>query len=348
MTTEAGTTLAERFRGHFDGERHLYWHLTRAMADDLEEGGPTARIVAGHLDAPPGAVVQLRLLAALFRVVLRGEAPGLEQWYPCLGGRADPATAWPVVREVLAAQEGRLRGELDVAPQTNEPGRAVALLVGLREALTRHGASRVRLLEVGASAGVNLLPDHYRFVGHGWAAGPEDSPCVVVGAGAPGFEPVPFEVAERRGCDLHPVDASTPEGALRLRSFVWPFMLERHARLNGALEVLAAHPVRVEEEAAGVWLETVLAEPVEPGVLTVVWQSVTRQYWPDAERERVDAAVAAARRRLPLAYVTMEPPAAGGHRVTDHSAELPLIEVDGVAVGRCGFHGPPVTLLPER
>jgi hypothetical protein len=88
-------------------------------------------ICRGWEDAPAGAVIQLRLLARLFRIVLTGRAPELVPYYPCLGGTAPPAEAWPVVRPVLAGHVDELREALEVAPQTNEVGRSTALLVGL-------------------------------------------------------------------------------------------------------------------------------------------------------------------------------------------------------------------------
>jgi hypothetical protein len=66
-SSHATPTLADRFREHFTGERHLYWYLARALGDDIDAGGVTADIVAGWESAPAGAVVQLRLLAGLFR-----------------------------------------------------------------------------------------------------------------------------------------------------------------------------------------------------------------------------------------------------------------------------------------
>ena len=47
-------------------------------------------------------------------------------------------------------------------------------------------------------------------------------------------------------------------------------------------------------------------EPVDDDVLTVVWHSVTRMYWPVEETAAMDAAVEEARSRMPLAHVAME------------------------------------------
>lgn len=335
-----GETLADRFRAHFgDRHAHLYAVLLAEMADDWDVGGVTRELFEGWDDADARQFPQLRLLAGLFRIVLRGDAPQLEGFYPCLGGDLDPEEAWAAVRPVLAAHVDELRGSLAEAPQTNEPARSLGLLVGLTEAVRRSGLTRVRLLEPGASAGLGLLVDRYRFVGDGWTAGPADSPFVVEGCGAPGFEPATFEVVERRGCDVAPVDATTSEGAAYLTSFVWPWHLERHERLAGALAVAREAAPRLDRATASAWVAERLAEPVADDVLTVVWHSVTRLYWPADETAAMEAAIAAARARIPLAHVCLEHPLPDGPGVP---VGLPLVEVDGVAVAEADHHGPPV------
>jgi hypothetical protein len=330
-------------RSHFGDRRHLYGVLSRAMADDLEAGGPVAEICRGWEDAPAGAVVQLRLLAGLFRIVLTGRAPQLVGFYPCLGGTDSPEDAWPAVRRVLSEHADELHQALEVAPQTNEVGRSTALLIGLFDAVRRSGLTRVRLLEPGASAGLNLLVDKYKVVNAGWQFGPDDSPLVlrdfVIGA----VEPVSFDVVERRGCDLAPVDPTSEEGRLRLRSFVWPFDLERHARLSAALQIAVAERVAVDAASAGQWLEEQFATPPEPEVLTVVWQSITLQYWPPGETSRVTGAIEAAARVRPVAHVSMEYPGVAG----PPPAELVVTGPGGLAarrLGTVGDHGNPIRL----
>jgi hypothetical protein len=337
-----GDTLADRFRNHFGHTDHLYGALLAGMADDWEVGGVTREIFDGWEDAPARQFPQLRMLAGLFRIVLRGDAPQLEGFYPALGGDLDHHEAWPVVRPVLGAHAEELRASLRETPQTNEPARSAALLVGLTEAVRRSGLHRVRLLEPGASAGLGLLVDHYRFVGDGWSAGPEDSPLVVAGCGAQGLAPRAVEVVDRRGCDVAPVDAATDEGADYLTSFVWPWQLDRHARLAAALRVAREHPVTVDRAPASAWVAERLAEPVAPDVLTVVWHSVTRLYWPADETAAMTAAVEEARGRIPLAHVAMEHdwPAAS----TGDDPGMPLLTVDDDVIASCDHHGPPILL----
>jgi len=301
------SSLADRFRQHARScTSPLYVALMTGMADDWDEGGPVREVCAGWQDAPAGSVVQLRLLAGLHRLVLTGEAPELATFYPTVGGQGPPAAAWSVARAVVGANVETLRGGLSLAPQTNEVGRAAALAVGLLDAVWRSRCGEVRLLEVGASAGLNLLVDHYRIGGEGWSWGPVGSALQLDFAVAGSVAPQQVSIVSRRGCDLSPVDAATLAGRLLLSSYVWPDHIERFERLRAALRVASAHPVHVEVGSAGEWLERVLGEPAVPGVLTVVWHSISRMYWPAAEVARVDAALAEAGRRMPLARVQME------------------------------------------
>lgn len=348
-------TLPGRFRQHAAVcSAPLYATLMQAMADDWDDGGPVRAICAGWDDAPPGSVVQLRLLAALHRVVLRGDAPGLVPYYRNLGGTRAPDGVWPVARDVLAARVDELHGGLALPPQTNEVGRAAALAVGLADAVWRSGCRRVRLLEVGASAGLNLLVDRYAVqLDDGRRLGDPASALLLDGAHGP-VEPASLQVVERRGCDLSPVDAASSEGALLLSSFVWPDHAHRFERLQAALAIARTDPPAVDAASAGDWLEGTLERERADDVLTVVWQSITRLYWPAEELARVQAALAGAAGRLPhLAHVAMEygPDEPGAQLTVDvwrdgdpdglrtvvadvHDHGLPVTLHEGVHVGR--------------
>jgi hypothetical protein len=150
---DVGKTLADRFRAHAGDSRHLYGYAMRGMAEDWEAGGPTRIACQEYEDAPRGAMIQLRLLAGVFRLVLTGEAPELVRFYPCLGGAEPASRAWPVMREVIAAHIEEIHAALAVAPQTNEVGRSAALLAGLFDLVAASGIHRIRLLELGRARG---------------------------------------------------------------------------------------------------------------------------------------------------------------------------------------------------
>ena len=97
----------------------------------------------------------------------------------------------------------------------------------------------LRVLELGASAGLNLHFDRYRYEQDGKAYGPEDSPVRFTDhwlQGVPPFE-TPMEVAERGGCDFAPIDPTTDEGRLSLLSYMFPDQMPRYELLREALDV---------------------------------------------------------------------------------------------------------------
>jgi hypothetical protein len=348
-------TLAELFRRqgeHCLPSSPLYHALLLAAAGDIAAGGVTAEVMAGHegdaIDALPG----LRLMAAVHRLVLQRRAPELATYYPSVGGSGSAAHAWPAFRRLLAVQRAAVRGLLDRPVQTNDVGRCAALYGGLL-VLAHHTGLPIRLLEVGASAGLNLRVDRFGYQvadSTGSAVLGDSSSEVRLRAAWVGEPPVPLDtplhVASRRGCDPAPVDPATTEGRLTLTSYVWADARERLERLRGAIAVAGRVPAAVDRAHADEWLAGQLAEPV-PGVVTVVWHSVVWQYVGRAERERARAAVceAAARatRDAPLAHLALEPGRAAPHswpfelRLT----MWPGLET-GARIGRSPFHGVPV------
>lgn len=341
---DTGATLAERMRRHAGDSTHLYGHLMRAMADDWDAGGVVAQICSGHEDAPPGSVLQLRLLGGLFRIVLTGRAPELVPYYPCLGGGAPPSQTWPHVRPVLAAHVQELRRALLVAPQTNEPGRATALLVGLFDVVRATGLTQVRLLEPGASAGLNLLVDRFRFENADWSYGPRDSPLVLRDGVVGAVRPTDFTVVDRRGCDLAPVDPTSDTGQLLLRSFVWPFHVDRYQRLANAFEVVANRPTVVDTGSAGEWLEQQFGAQPRDDVLTVVWHSIAQLYWQADEVRWVRTAIAHAAASGPVARVTMEYPDGGELAEVAVSTSDHGVMTTPRTIATANAHGQPVTM----
>ncbi len=206
-----------------------------------------------------------------------------------------------------------LRQQLGQAPQTNEVGRAAALVGGLHHVVASRPGP-VRLVEIGASAGLNLLADRFRVVAaDGHAVGPPTSPVVLDGAWHGPLPPISArpDVVERFGCDTAPLDATTDEGRLRLTSYVWPDQRARLERLRGALALAVAQQVPVVVERSGA-VEFLRRLDLVPGTTTVLWHSVMWQYLPPAEQAsasvRIEELGAQADRTAGFAHLFLEPP----------------------------------------
>lgn len=194
--------------------------------------------------------------------------------------------------------------------QTNEVGRSAALLGGFL-LVARESGYPLRCLEVGAAGGLNLLWDFYRYECGRKGFGDPSSPVRIAGAWAAGHPPfeVAARVAERRGCDLEPIDPTSEQGRLTLLSYIWPDQQHRVRQLLGALEVARRHRPVVDRAPAERWLAQKLARPV-PGTATVVFQSILMHYLSRAAREQLAAVIEEAGSRActsaPLAWLRME------------------------------------------
>jgi len=344
-------SLPRRFRAQAEQCLRNGSPLTAALlegaAGDDEAGGPVHELLAPFAADPSGSVASLRFAGALHRLVLERQAPDLALHYPSVGGTAPVEEAWPVARRVVERCAEQLAAGLRRPVQTNEVGRSAALYGGLLHVTARTGLP-IRLLEVGASAGLNLLVDRFAYeVAEGVVLGEPSSP-VRLRAPWRGRFPAyaPLEVVSRAGCDPAPLDPGSEADRLTLTSYVWADQVDRFERLRNALQVAAARPVPVERLPASAFLARELAEPV-PGVATVVWHSVVRQYLSVDERVEMDRLLAEAGERAtpdaPVLRLSLEPERIAGStfRFLVELTEWPggRRELLAEALG----HGPPVT-----
>jgi len=291
----------------------MYAALLHRVAGAMANEGPVRRVLAPHLDAPGPAATGLRLLGAVHRLVLERRAGELVAYYPSIGGRFDIDLAWPAFLAVLDERSAEVAEQMRRPPQTNEVGRAAALTGGLLRLVGgygRIGPLPVRLHELGASAGLNLRADRFRYVGTGGAWGSPGSPVLLEPAWRGVATPVDarLDIAERVGCDPNPIDPTSTEGRLVLTSYVWPDQAERLQRLRGAFAAAAEVPVVMRAQHAA---ELVAGLELADDKLTVVWHSVMWQYLDAGEQAAVRADLdrlgAAATATAPFAHLLLEP-----------------------------------------
>lgn len=253
-------TTAEEYRRFASvearGRSPLYEQLALGVAGDRD----LIRLLS---DLPP-AKRQPNLFFAAARHV-RGTPAGYQQFRQFVLDNRDAVVATMLSRRT----------------QTNEPARCAALyplLAWLPQPLA--------LLEVGASAGLCLLPDRYGYDYDGSPAGAVDSPVklrVHVECEPRLAEPGAVTVAWRAGIDLNPLDVTDPDDVRWLQTLVWPEQHERLQRLNTAIALAQADPPRIARGDLNARLGEVAAQAPSYATL-VVFHTAVLDYVQDADR----------------------------------------------------------------
>lgn len=255
----------------------LYAWFAGEAAPTSPTWGRLCRFIAGRpdlaalLDQLPGRKRQPNLFLGAIRYLDGPTDPG-DDFVDWARGH------WSEITAVIAAR----------ATQTNEPGRC-AVLAPLLASL----GQPIALFEVGASAGLCLLPDRYAYRYDGGPTIGDGSPvleCATTGT-APAT-PADLRIVARAGLDLNPLDAGDADDARWLRALVWPGETVREERLSAALEVAAADPPTVLKGSALEDLDRLLARTPD-GATPVVMHSVVLAYLARDERDAFVEAVRA-------------------------------------------------------
>jgi hypothetical protein len=263
---EAALTTAEnylRFAEEAAGKSPAYERLAMGVAADP--------VVLSFLDDLPLAKRQPNLLFAAARFLL--------------GSPADAGS----LKSLVVSRGSELAGVMrERRTQTNEAARAALLLPALATL-----PEPLALLEVGASAGLLLLMDHYSYdyAGH-HIVGTDPEPlilsCAPIGA-VPLPERVP-EITWRAGIDANPLDAGNPADAEWLSCLLWPGEAGRPERLAAALAIARKTRPRIHK---GDLLEDlpVVAASAPSDATLVVYNSAALAYIGVEKREAFAAKV---------------------------------------------------------
>jgi hypothetical protein len=308
-----GLAFARQARMCDDFGAPFYGELCRRIVEDARHDGPVSELMLGLPLDPVAASLPLRLLAGVHALVLAGRAPELAAHYPPLRRSPSSTETWRQFAAIAVGNAEEVRTWFHSPPQTNEVGRSGALLPGFL--IAARAGLPLRLLEPGASAGLNLRWDRYRYETADWSWGNADAGVVL----RPRWRgPVPelhaVTLAERRGCDVAPLDPRDPATVLRLCAYVWPDRQDRMANLRASLALAARDGLAVERADAAAWLARALAAPM-PETATVVFHSSFWCHIPPATQARIADAMAAAgaraTARAPLHWLRWEdePPA---------------------------------------
>ena len=321
---------AIRFRRFAEGEvtgLPVYTRIVEAAAEDAE-----LMVMMQH--APLGQRRPNLLLAAVHDLLLGGAEHPLAAWYPTVSGRLPPGgDVFPVFRSFIDVHRDEILDALRTrSTQTNEPNRSALWSVAVRAAAADRPDVPLALVELGCSAGLNLLFDRY---GYDWGAtgSPDDRlRCVVRGDDSPLRRPLP-PIATRIGIDREPVALDDPRGLRWLKACLWPEQMDRHRRFDAAVVVARHHPPTI---IAGDLVDELpdVIDGLDPRLHVVVVNSWVLTYLPRDRRAAIDPILGVVGAERPVTWISAEGP--GVVDWVGRPADGELSTVVGMAMWRDG------------
>jgi hypothetical protein len=279
----------------------LYAGLSAGVLEDPE-------LLAIAATAPVGQPPPNLFFAAVHYLLLSGVSHPLARLYPSLnGGRDANEDAFPAFRDFCLRHRQPIEALLGTRTvQTNEVARSSALQPGFAVVARRAGRP-LALLEIGASAGLNLLGDRYcvaygdRLLGDPRSAVRIE--CRLRGDLRPPLETAP--IAWRLGIDRNPIDITDADQALWLRALVWPDQPWRAELLLAAIRVAQEEPPEVLRGDALDLLAEVIAQAPADAALCL-YSSFTLYQFGLAQKAALDRIVARAAGSRPIHRLELE------------------------------------------
>ena len=276
----------------FAGASPLYHRLATAAADDPE-------VVALLLPAAPRDRMPHLLFAAV-QYLLGREGTGM---LDAFGSEPyDTFRSWCLDHrsELESLSSTRVN-------QTNEVGRCAASLPTLA-AVAAWTDSPLAIVEVGTSAGLNLLLDRYRYVfGPDREMGPSESDVVLqprIEGAAPPLMAMP-EIVFRMGLDRQPEDVVDDDAMRWLRACIWPEQQWRAELFEKAVQAARRDPPTIVKGDVFETLGDVVRQAPLDATLCVLHTAFIN-YLPEPDRFGDLLTELAADR--PLWWVSGEPP----------------------------------------
>jgi hypothetical protein len=323
---------AERLSAHFTDAPSIFTTspLYRSLCPVVAHDPLSLHLLTKR---PVGQQPSYLFFGAVHYLLLRGSRHELRDFYPSVtaGTAGRPPDAGPALLDFVRTYRDELEELIRTRlVQTNVVRRACGLLIIL-SAVRRRCEQPIHLIEVGASAGVLLHFDRYRYQIGGHTFGRRESP-VIVETQWRGPQPPPDlddlpAISSRTGVDLHPVDVTDETDRRWLRALVWPENNHDAGLLTAALESVASDPPAI---IAGDAIDVCpgLARQLPAGEPRLVFHFATRMHVPAGRRAAFDAAIDSIAETGPLYHAWMEPSSAP-------HAGLPPADPEALAM-----HGP--------
>jgi len=264
--------------------------------------------------ARPGQPHPNLILAAVHFLMLRGANHPLRKFYATAGGTvsAEGEDPFPSFKDFVARHRAAIQPLIETrVTNTNEVGRSSLLHPGFRE-LARDANAPLHLIEVGPSAGLNLIWDRYgvRYAKDGGTAASinPDAPMVIAcelrGDKLPPTGPNPA-VTRRLGLELNPVNLANDDDRDWLRALIWPDQASRLERLDRAIALFREAKPEIRAGDALALLPNALAE-ARPGDAVCVYHTIATYQFSREMKEALENMLVVAGLRRPVSELSFE------------------------------------------
>lgn len=252
----------------------------------------------------PGQPAPNLLLAAVHFLLLRGAQHPLRKLYPTLGGAWSGEPLLPLFADFVERHRDAVRTLVESRiTNTNEVARSLILRAGFA-ALAARETRPLHLIEIGPSAGLNMIWDAYgmryrrdgKIVSEFSAEAPLQLDCELWGASDPTLSPLP-RIAARLGLELHPVDLARGDERDWLRALIWADQPQRLDRLDRAIALFRRQPQSIRRGDALTLLPDALAEAPEQDAICVYHSIMSYQFGVETNEAYAAILIAAGLRR---------------------------------------------------
>ncbi|MFE2943342.1 DUF2332 domain-containing protein [Streptomyces sp. NPDC059255] len=286
------------------GTSPLYETLSRTVARTPELLDLAAR-------ARPGQPAPNLLLGAIHHLVRRSVPHPLSTYFTghetLTAARADI-----LLTDFCRRHAGQITRIISTrSVQTNEVNRCAVLLPAFATLQRQLDERPVRIVDVGASAGLNLLWDRYTYdyAGHRITLPASDPDTVLsceIKGGTPPLSLDTTRFARPVGIEPSPVDVTDPAATQWLLSLTWPEQPTRKNTLNRALALAARTPPTILAGRAQDHLADVVTQtpPGQHLCLVFSW-SIYQIFGSPGGRDRLTATLSELSRHRPIHEISI-------------------------------------------
>lgn len=271
------------------GSSRLYEVIAREIANDHE-------LLQLANEAGKGQPAPNLLFGSVHYLLLKGANHSLRNYYASLKENPENAShAFPAFKEFCRKEQKKIIPLItNKRVQTNEVNRCAYLYPGFCY-IYQKAKKPLSLIEIGTSAGLQLLWDEYSYsygtrALYGNKRGDVILRTEMKGERLPLLLPESPPVASKTGVDLHINQLSDPEDLLWLKALIWPEHEERRELFESAAAAFNRKPVPLVQ-GDGVELLEVLAEKVPSESALCIFHTHVANQMPPEVKERLLKAV---------------------------------------------------------